>query len=106
MNPDLSKPANINLFEIDRIRVTRYRVGSHNLKIETGRMSNPVVPREDRLCSCRMDIQSLKHCVTNCPLLEVIYERYSLNPDQRVATTFTHPIIATILLEIEKVLKV
>ena len=53
VNPDLCKSNNNNLFEIDRMRVTRYKVGSHNLKIETGRMCNPVLPREDRLCLCK-----------------------------------------------------
>ena len=44
------------LYEPDRITISRYRTGSHNLFIETGRMHKPVVPRDERLCSCSTEI--------------------------------------------------
>ena len=107
LNPNLSKPEyDRDQFEIDRIRVTRYRVGSHNLKIETGRMYQPIIPREDRLCDCMRDIQSLTHILFNCPLLQEIYNRHNMNTtDLNIEETFKSPTIATILLEIEKILK-
>ena len=66
-------------------------------------MCNPVIPREDRLCQCGNEIQSLKHCLTNCPLLEDTYERYNMTS---VVEAFNNPMIVTILLEIEKIFKI
>ena len=37
MNPSLQKPIYENMIEFERVVTTRYRTGSHNLKIETGR---------------------------------------------------------------------
>ena len=71
VNADLQPPVyNTNVFEIERISKTRYRTGSHNLLIETGRMVKPMpIPREERICLCKTDIQTLEHCLLTCPLL-------------------------------------
>ena len=71
VNTDLQPPAyDMNAFEIERISKTRYRTGSHNLLIETGRMVKPTpIPREERICLCNTDIQTLEHCLLTCPLL-------------------------------------
>ena len=39
VKPQITQPnyAKMNLHEIERILLTRYRTGSHNLRIETGR---------------------------------------------------------------------
>ena len=103
INPNLCKPEFINVFELERIRITRYRVGSNNLRIETGRMCNPVIPREERLCICGREVQPIVHNLTICPLLENIYEKYDLST---VDKAFEHPDIGSILLEIEKILKI
>ena len=39
-----------NLYEPDRVIISCYRTGSHNLLVETGRMCNPIIPRADRIC--------------------------------------------------------
>ena len=67
----LQPPAyDMNAFEIERISKTRYRTGSHNFLIETGRMVKPTpIPREERICLCNTDIQTLEHCLLTCPLL-------------------------------------
>ena len=42
VNPQLCTPVpQINLVEIERISITRFRTGSHNLLLETGRYSYP-----------------------------------------------------------------
>ncbi len=73
INPDLSvhnmyHDPNVN--ERHRITTTRLRLGSHRLKIETGRWSR--IPREERLCICGQDIQSEEHVLTQCHLTENI----------------------------------
>ena len=71
INTDLSKPKYENVLEFQRVYIIRYRTGSHNLKLETGRR-NPKVAREERLCSCNTGVQTLEHCLLECPLLRDI----------------------------------
>ena len=68
VNPTLTKPVYDDILEFQRIEKTRYRTGAHNLKIETGRRP-PKIERDERLCKCNTDIQTLKHCLLYCPLL-------------------------------------
>ena len=75
VNPQLSPPKHqMNILETERITISRYRSGSHNLRIETGRLSNPQVPREERICRCGTGIQSLRHVLSECPILADLYE--------------------------------
>ena len=53
--------------EFQRITYTRLRLMSHRLKVETGRWTRPVTPRERRLCSCNA-IQTEEHVLLECPL--------------------------------------
>ena len=69
INPDCDNIQYDKLHELERITITRYRTGSHNLRIETGRHTNPITPREQRLCACGTEIQTLKHIVIECGLL-------------------------------------
>ena len=50
--------------EYERIAFTRIRLGSHRLRIETGRWSR--IPQADRLCPCGA-VQSEKHVLLHCP---------------------------------------
>ena len=47
VNPTLCQPTYDRFLEYQRVVVTRYRTGSHNLRIESGR--TPYIPREERL---------------------------------------------------------
>ena len=77
VNPNLTPPNyRNNILEFERVLLTRYRCGSHNLKIESGRLCNPKIPREERTCTCKTNIQSLRHCLFECPLLEEVYQEY------------------------------
>ena len=70
VNPNLTAPSQCDdILECERVLITRYRCGSHNLNIEAGRLCNPIIPREERLCACNTDIQSLRHCLFDCTLL-------------------------------------
>ena len=76
VNPTLVKPSYTNKMEFQRVCVTRYRTGSHNLKIETGR--NPHVPRDERYCCCNTGIQTVRHVLLDCPLLIELREQYNV----------------------------
>ena len=53
VNPPLRTPVpQINLLEVERISITRFRTGSPNLLIGTGRYSYPRISRELRICLC------------------------------------------------------
>ena len=67
-NPNLLYSKNI--FEIERILITRFRTGSHGLLIETGRYHNPRRPRDQRMCSCKEEIQTVHHILIKCKLLQ------------------------------------
>ena len=56
-----------NVPEYMRAAFTRIRLGSHRLKIETGRWSR--IPKEERLCTCGA-IQTEQHVLLLCPVTE------------------------------------
>ena len=67
-NPDLSvhkiykNCTERSTIEYQRIAYTRFRLGSHRLKVETGRWSR--IPRENRKCDCGIDdIQDEAQCL-------------------------------------------
>ena len=53
--------------EQNHIALTRIRLASHLLRIETGRWSR--IPRENRLCNCRTDIQTEDHVLLRCTIM-------------------------------------
>ena len=67
-----------NINELERIKVTRLRLSSHNLAIETGRWSR--LARERRLCQCR-EIQTEFHVICTCELTETCRNNTDLNFD-------------------------
>ena len=72
VNPEMKDPNlfyNGRTFESDRILLTRFRTGSHNLRIETGRHCYPKISRERRLCTCDDGIQTISHVLLHCRLL-------------------------------------
>ena len=84
INPDLQRySTEESTPEFERIHITRFRTGSHKLQIEKGRHSR--IPRENRLCICNTDIQTLNHVIFTCPLTSRIpnitnlYEFFSQN---------------------------
>ena len=77
VNPSLSKPIYDKIMECERIMITRYRTGSHNLRIERDRFL-PNSKREDRLCLCGLGIQTIKHVILECHLLDNIRTKYEI----------------------------
>ena len=76
VNPSLTTPKYDGKPEFQRICITRYRTGSNNLAIEKGRYAN--IDREERLCTCNLDVQSLKHVLLDCHLLNDIRTKYGV----------------------------
>ena len=100
INPQLKAPTLYkNQLEFERVLLTRYRCGSHNLKIETGRLNIPKIPRENRICSCNSGIQSLHHCFFECPLLRELLQGTEFTSLEEAINL---PNIVNLLLNIEK----
>ena len=73
VNPNIKNPNLLyskNIFEIERILITRFRTGSHSLLIETGRYHNARTPRDQRMCSCKEEIQTVHHILIKCKVLQ------------------------------------
>ena len=51
------------------VYITRFRTGSNNLLIETGRFATPRIPRENRMCLCGTEVQTLRHVLMYCPIV-------------------------------------
>ena len=64
-----------------RVNITRLRLSSHHLKVETGRWSR--IPREAGLCTCGSgDVQTERHIIEKCQLNLHIRQKYNcLNVD-------------------------
>ena len=104
VNPNLVPPKHDNnILEFEQVLLTRYRSGSHNLKIETGRLCNPRILREDRKCMCDTGVQSLRHCLFDCPLLRDVHHKYGYTT---IEEAFSSPDIVKLLVEIGCTLKI
>ena len=79
INITLNKPC-FDTFEPDRILISKYRSGSHNLLIEKGRWSR--IPRHERICNkCdSQEVQNLYHVLYRCESTRSIHtNHYSIN---------------------------
>ena len=100
INPSLTSFTVFTGTEDERILITRYRTGSHSLTIELGRFSN--TPRENRLCTCKRNVQTVFHVFNECPLTaHVVQQRYD-----NLSEIFNDPDLPRLLLNITKVLKI
>ena len=107
INPRLQSPKlyrEMNCNEHDRKIITRYRTGYHKLKINKGRQSNE--DRQNRLCICESDIQTLTHVLFNCPLTANIRLCHDIeeNDIEQFFNHDNHTRTASILRSIESTL--
>ena len=100
VNPDLIKPIFQRKPEFNRVCISRYRCGSHNLMIEKGRFQ-PFVERNERVCKCNNGIQSLRHVVLMCPLLRNIRDKYNVTDLQNGVMNEQFLMEMEIILEIK-----
>ena len=88
INPSLSvhriyTSSNNYIADYRRVELTRFRVGSHRLKVETGRWSR--IPRDQRTCACSVGgIQDERHVIFDCDFTRAYRESYELGPTQEL----------------------
>ena len=102
INMNRSSPEFYSKYELsedDRQILTKYRSGSHYLKIVTG--SYYRTPVEQRTCKCK-DIQTLQHVIFQCALTQHI--RYETFPTNLQSFFANETLAAKKLREIEKLL--
>lgn len=102
VNPELKPfvPRPQRMLECERILLTRFRTGSHSLSIELGRISG--IKRENRLCKCRLGIQSVWHVFNDCPItLPIHHGRFS-----NVCDVFNDPNVTKLILQVTSILKI
>ena len=101
---------NSMLYDYYRVILTRWRLSCHNLKIETGRYTNPYTERSERVCTlCTSSIEDENHVIFVCPRYEDLRTDYTqlLQQSTTIATLF-NPCenlmknTASYLLDIEK----
>ena len=68
------------LQEHKRKEFTRYRVSSHNLKVETGRWGR--IERDNRVCICATGgIQDEEHVIFYCEMTKNVREKFNIQSD-------------------------
>ena len=78
INPELESPEYKQKIEYQRVLIRRYRTGSHNLRIEKDRRF-PNSKREDRVCRCNMGVQTVRHVIMDCPLLQISRQKHGID---------------------------
>ena len=101
VNPSLTKPHYKNIMECERVMITRYRTGSHNLRIEKDRFL-PYSKRKDRICLCGRNIQTIKHVILDCNLLIDLRLKYDISDLQKGLTNIGFLMEMEMILGIKK----
>ena len=103
INPGLNPwvPTPQSILEVERKLITRYRTNSHSLNVEIMRYSG--VKRENRLCTCKLNVQTIWHVCMCCPLTVGIFPR---NKYKNLNEIFTDPLLHVYLLKVGKTLKI
>ena len=109
LNPSLLSPKfyhENSCLETDWLTLTRYRTGSHRLKINTGRHQR--IPRQDRHCICSDNVQTLEHVIFECRLTTPIRNIYNNNTTKLNEVIEDENIINTsaLLKSIERILSI
>ena len=78
INPDLTRHliySTPSVPEFSRVSFTRLRLGSHYLRVETGRWAR--LPRHQRVCRCdKSSVQDETHILFHCPLTAAVRAKY------------------------------
>ena len=87
-----------------RASVCKLRTSSHNLEIEVGRYTNPITPRNDRVCAYCLFIkneaivESESHVLTQCPLYSIPRNTFSRKIDRDIINVLKEPLNKSELL--------
>ena len=105
INPDLQSPTmyhNMLCQEHVRAMITKYRTGSHGLRIQSGRKDG--VLRAERKCICNKDIQTINHVLFECEITENITSLIEQRNITRFFNIDNYNHIGSILESVEKIL--
>ena len=84
-----------------RTEMTRFRVGSHRLRVETGRWSR--LPREERICSCGVGgVQDEEHVVFHCENTRDLREKYDVEESRTLVEVLEDSYCIDFIYEIMK----
>ena len=93
INPSLTTHAiyskELSVPEQLRIACSRMRMGSHLLRIETGRWAR--IPKELRLCPCQEDIQTEEHVLLHCRNTRQLRDNFPLLQKDTISELFQSP---------------
>ena len=106
MNPSLSRPNLYSLYiPTDKLHaVSRLRLVSHDLAIETGRHFGVVIPRSERLCSCG-GMEDEIHFLLHCQQYSHIRLQY-FDPNTPVSVMLDNPNTPEFIKELNKLRKI
>ena len=91
--------------ETDRIIITRYRTGSHDLKIQARRFTN--TSRGMRFCGCGNNIQTLEHVLTNCAITTNVRRIHDINNNMnKIMNNNDYTRLDALLRSIENILAI
>ena len=76
-------------FEPHRIAFSRLRLGSHRLRVETGRWSH--TPRDMRVCTCGPFVQDEDHVVRKCPRTRHVSRFDESSPISSALSVYENP---------------
>lgn len=72
--------------------ITRWRLSSHHLAIETGRHQRPIIPRYERLCKICLIVEDETHVLLLCPIYTNIRSKFpNLFLSETNITTLLNP---------------
>ena len=74
-----------------RVIISRWRLSNHRLNIETGRYTNPITERKDRVCTMCRVVEDEHHVVFDCPRYTNIRNQYNHLTNNHNITTFLQP---------------
>ena len=74
-----------------RVIITRWRLSNHRLNIETGRYTNPITVRNDRVCTMCKVVEDERHVVFECPRYTNIRNQYNHLTINRNINSFLQP---------------
>ena len=96
INPSLLRCEYLSKYTIpesDRIALTRIWLGSHHLRVETGRWAR--IPHElRRICPCSTGFQDQKHVLLSCPKSENLRHSMNLNNCSSIIELFKQDNVA------------
>ena len=95
LNPELAPSPFLNRIDQVGKSITKFRLGSHKLKIEIGRWHR--IPRNERLCTTCQELGDENHVIYNCT---DVYRDDLTDLPTDIAAVWTYPKISTLFKRI------